>query len=92
MVISENAVFEMSGTATVARNSRRGNITVSEGATFRVEGIEGGNLTVWGDLILEDNATLEFLGDENTITVYGDVIISDSATVTGNFNDTRGNF
>jgi hypothetical protein len=90
--ISENAIFEMSGTATVARNRRRRNITVGEGATFRVEGIEGGNLTIWGDLILEDNATLEFLGDENTITVHGDVIVADSATVTGNFNDTENKF
>ncbi|WP_350291848.1 hypothetical protein [uncultured Croceitalea sp.] len=92
VVIGENALFEMSGTATVARNNRRRDITVSQGATFRVEGIANGSLTIWGDLILEENATLEFLGNENTITVHGDVIIANSATVTGNFTDTEGKF
>lgn len=92
VVIGENALFEMSGTATVARNNRRRDITVSQGATFRVEGIANGSLTIWGDLILEENATLEFLGNENTITVHGDVIIANTATVTGNFTDTEGKF
>ncbi|GMN08955.1 hypothetical protein MTsPCn9_05890 [Croceitalea sp. MTPC9] len=90
--INNNAILELSGIYTVARNNRRRNVTISEGATLRLEGEENGGLTIWGDLILEDNATLEFLGNNNAITVHGDVIISDSATVIGNYDDTENKF
>lgn len=86
--IGSNALFELSGSMTLARNDRRRNITVGEGATFR---IEDGNLTIWGDLILEDNASLEFIGT-NSVTVHGSVIRSSSAAVSGNFDDTEGKF
>ncbi len=89
ITIGNNGVFELSGDLTVARNNRRRNITVGGGATYRVE---GGNLTIWGDLILGDNSTLEFLGSNSSITVHGDVIKSNSATVTGDFVDTEGKF
>ncbi len=89
ITIGNNGVFELSGDLTVARNNRRRNITVGGGATYRVE---GGNLTIWGDLILGDNSTLEFLGSNSSITVHGDVIKSNSATVTGDFVDAEGKF
>jgi len=89
ITIGDNATLAMNGSLTLASNDRRRNLTVGEGATFRVE---GGTVTIWGDLILEDNATLEFLGDDTIIAVHGDVIRSGSETITGNFTDAENKF
>lgn len=86
--IDQNALFELKGTLIVARNNRRRNLTIGENGTFRVEG----NLTVYGDLILEDNATLEFIGDGAIVNIFGDVEMGDGATVIGNFEDVRDKF
>ena len=89
ITIGDNATLAMNGSLTLASNDRRRNLTVGEGATFRVE---GGTVTIWGDLILEDNATLEFLGDDTIIAVHGDVIRLGSETITGNFTDAENKF
>ncbi|WP_394749093.1 LVIVD repeat-containing protein [Spongiimicrobium salis] len=86
--ISANALFEMNGTFVVGRNRDRKNIIVDNGATFRVEG----NLTIFGDLILNDGATLEFLGDSSVVNVIGDVIRNGNTTVTGTFDDVANKF
>ena len=78
----------MNGTFIVARNNRRRDLTVGQGATFRVEG----NLTIYGDLILEDDATLEFIGEDSVVNVFGDVELGDNATVTGTFRDVQDKF
>ncbi len=88
IAINNNALFEMNGTLVVARNSRRRNITVGEGATFRVEG----NLTIYGDLILNDGATIEFIGDSSVVNIFGSVTRNGNATVTGNFDDIQNKF
>lgn len=88
ITVEEGGVFEMSGVMIMARNNRRRDITVSENGTLRIEG----DMTIYGDLILEENATLEFLGSDSTINVYGDVEIADSATVTGTFEDVQDKF
>ena len=45
-----------------------------------------------GNLILEDGATLEFLGSENSIDVFGDVEIGSEVSITGSFEDVKGKF
>ena len=86
--INENALFEMNGTFVVGRNNKRKDITVDEGATFRVEG----NLTIYGDLVLEDGATLEFIGEESVVNIFGSVEKSNSAVVEGTFKDVKNKF
>ncbi len=86
--IGPNGLFEMRGTLIVARNNRREDVTVEENAVFRVEG----DLTIYGDLILEEGATLEFLGDSSRVNVFGDVEIEDSASVIGEFDDVQNKF
>ena len=86
--LGESAVFEMRGVLVVARNSRRRNVTVGANATLRIEG----DLTVYGDLILEEGASLEFLGDSSRVNIFGDVISDDSATVSGDFDDVQNKF
>jgi hypothetical protein len=86
--INENALFEMQGTFIVARNNRRRNLRVGENGTFRVEG----NLTIYGDLILEDGASLEFLGNDSTVNIFGDVQLGDNVTISGTFDDVQNKF
>ena len=86
--LGESSVFEMRGVLVVARNSRRRNVTVGANATLRIEG----DLTVYGDLILEEGASLEFLGDSSRVNIFGDVISDDSATVSGDFDDVQNKF
>jgi hypothetical protein len=86
--ISDNALFELRGTMVNARNNRRRDFFIGENATVRIEG----NLTIYGDLILEDGARLEFLGNDSRINVFGDVNMASSATVTGTFDDVQDKF
>ncbi len=86
--ISANALFELRGTLVAARNNRRRNFSLAENATVRIEG----DLTVYGDLILGENARLEFLGDNSRINIFGDVEIAEGATVTGDFDDVQDKF
>ena len=86
--INANALFEMNGTFVVARNNRRRDLTVDNGATFRIEG----NLTIYGDLILNDGATIEFLGEDSVVNIFGSVIRNGNTTVSGNFRDIRSKF
>ncbi|MDB2607199.1 hypothetical protein N9Y48_05425, partial [Zobellia sp.] len=86
--INSNGLFEMNGTLYIGRNSRSRNLTINQGATLRIEG----NLVVYGDLILNDGATLEFIGDNSTVSVFGSVKTSESATVIGTYNDIRNKF
>ena len=88
VVINANALFEMNGNFVVGRNNKRKDITVGSGATLRIEG----DLIVYGDLILEDGATIEFLGDLSSANIFGIVTSTGNVTVTGTFNDVRNKF
>ncbi len=57
-------------------------------ATLRIEG----NLTIYGDLVLEDDSTLEFIGDQSVVNIFGDVRFGNNVTVSGNFEDVRNKF
>ena len=70
------------------KNNRRRNITVNSGATLRIEG----NLIIYGDLVLNDGATIEFLGDNSSANIFGNVKRSGNTTVTGDFRDVRNKF
>ena len=86
--INSNASFSMKGTFVVGRNNKRKNVTINENATFKVEG----NLTIYGDLILNDGATLDFLGSDSVVNVFGRVTKAAAAEVTGSFDDVRNKF
>ena len=83
ITVNDNALFEMNGAIVVGRFLRRRNVVVKKGATLRIEG----NLTVYGDIILEDGATLNFVGDAATAVLYGNLIKDVSSTITGTYTD-----
>jgi len=86
--INNDATFSMNGTFVVGRNNKRKNVTVGQGATFVVEG----NLTIYGDLVLNDGATIEFLGNDSVVNIFGRVTKAATAEVKGTFEDVRNKF
>jgi hypothetical protein len=86
--INSNSVFEMNGSLMVGKNNDRKNITVNSNATFRVEG----SLVIYGDLILNDGATLEFVGENSNVHISGKVRKAETAIVKGNFKDEANKF
>ncbi|MBM1107233.1 hypothetical protein JQC67_13850 [Aurantibacter crassamenti] len=86
--IHEDGIFEMNGSFIVGKNYSRKNVSVGENATFKVEG----ELTIYGDLILEDGATLEFIGNSSVVNIIGEVIRNGDVTIKGNFNDYNSKF
>lgn len=86
--VNADALFEMNGNLVVGRNNKRKDITVNSGATLRIEG----DLIIYGDLVLNDGATIEFLGNTSSANIFGKVTQSGNSTVTGTFNDIRNKF
>ena len=86
--INTSALFEMNGTFAVGKNKSRRDVKVNKNATFRVEG----NLNIYGNLILEEGATLHFL-EGSIVNIFGKVDIKGSGvSITGNFVDVRNVF
>ena len=81
--IESTGALAMNGVMVVGRNNRSSNLNVQENATLTVEG----ELVIFGDLTLAENAKLEFLGDSSAIYVYGNVHKAATATVIGTFSD-----
>jgi hypothetical protein len=86
--IKKEARMEMNGTYVVGTNKNRKDIKVEDDATFIVQG----NLTIYGDLILEKGSTMQFL-DGSVVNIFGEVEIEDETVqVLGNFDDVRNAF
>jgi hypothetical protein len=49
-----------------------------------------GSLVIYGDLLLNNGANLNFTGTGSTITVYGKVTKNGNATITGTYTDVLG--
>ncbi len=86
--VNEDALFEMNGIFVNGRNRRRRNLNIADGATVRIEG----RLAVFGDIIMGENSTLEFIGNDNNANVFGQVIKADSAEIIGEFTDVQDKF
>ncbi|WP_373518609.1 hypothetical protein [Pricia sp.] len=86
--VNDGGLFEMNGNLVVGRNNKRKDVTVKENATLRIEG----SLTIYGDLILNDGARLEFIGVGSIANIFGNVKKSTSAEINGTFNDIKNKF
>ena len=88
VAVKVTGLMEMNGTLVIGSNNKRKKITVEAGAVLRIEG----NLTLYGDLELKDNSTIEFIGSNSVVNIFGDVKIDDNVTVTGDFDDAQNKF
>lgn len=64
------------------------NLVITSGAHLNIEG----DLIVKGDLILNNGATLEFVGADNSVRVDGEVIAEEGSFIVGEFEDVSDKF
>ena len=83
--IAPGGVLRLFGTLAIGSNQDRGSLTVGSGSLLQIEG----NVTIYGDLIMEDGAQVEFLGNSSVIDIFGNVSAGRDATVSGKFRDVR---
>lgn len=86
--LQPGGTLELYGSMAVGQFKRRRNIIVNEGSTLRIEG----DVTIYGDLILNDGASVEFLGSGSAVDVFGEVKITGDVSIAGTFRDVRGRF
>ncbi len=86
--INTGGLFEYRGFIFIGRNNSRKELRVESGATLRVEG----TLTIYGDLVLEDGAEIEFIGDNSRANIFGQVITGENVQIRGSFEDIRNKF
>lgn len=85
--INSGGVFTMKGSmAQGSYNSNSSNFNFNVNGTFKVEG----SVVIYGNLILNSGAKLEFVGSGSSITIYGKVTKNSGVTITGNYTDTFG--
>lgn len=83
--VNSNGIFTLKGSLAQGQN---GSTTMHVNGTFRVEG----SVVIYGDLMLNSGAKLEFLGSGSSIIVYGKVTRNNNVTITGNFIDVLNKF
>ncbi len=88
VTIFSEGVLRLFGTMAIGSNQDPGSLTVASGALLQIEG----SVTIYGDLILEDGARVEFLGTNSIIDIFGTVASGKEATVSGTFRDVRNKF
>ena len=83
--VNSEGVFTMKGSMAQGKVNGNGNSpNFIINGTFKVEG----SIVIYGDLILNSGATLEFLGSGSSITIYGKVTKDKKATIKGDYTDT----
>ncbi|MEJ2161771.1 MAG: hypothetical protein P8X60_00170 [Robiginitalea sp.] len=88
VTVASQGIFHISGSMAVGRNDGMKAIVVEPQAILRVSG----NLTLYGDLILKDGATVEFLDPDSVIDIFGAVKREGETSILGTFRDVRGAF
>lgn len=80
--VNSNGVFTMKGS--LAQGQYNSGSALIVNGTMKIEG----SVVVYGNMILNSGAHLEFLGSGSSITIYGNVIKNSGVTITGSYTDT----
>lgn len=84
--INSNGFMTVSGSFAFGQYQKNTSLNINGQSTLQLHG----SAVIYGDLRLNSGATLEFVGDDNTITVYGTVTLNGDAKIIGNYTDTEG--
>jgi hypothetical protein len=60
-------------------------MVLNSNASLKVKG----NVTIFGDLTLNQGTKIEFIGSKSVITIHGKVIKNGKPTITGTYVDTN---
>ncbi|KDN54898.1 LVIVD repeat-containing protein [Flavobacterium seoulense] len=80
--VNSNGIFTMKGSLAQGNANNRW-LSLNINGTMRVEG----SVVIYGNLILNSGAKLEFLGNNSEITIHGTVTKNNGATITGTYKD-----
>lgn len=83
--INSGGMFYMKGSLAQGQQSNPWlSLIINSNAVMRVEG----DVVIYGHLILNSGAKLEFVGNNSSITIHGNVTKGNNVTITGTFTDT----
>lgn len=83
--INSNGNFYMSGSLAQGNTNNKWNsFNINNNATLYIEG----SLVIYGNMVLNNGAKIEFLGSGSSVTIYGDVIKNGTVTINGTYTDT----
>ena len=82
--INSGGTFYMKGAlAQGSTNNPWLSLNINNNAKLKVEG----NVVIYGNVILNNGAAIEFIGNNSSITIYGQVIKNGTVSITGNYTD-----
>lgn len=84
--INSNAVFNMRGSMAFGQLWGNTSLIINSGSVLRIEG----SVVIYGNLIMNSNSAIEFVGEGNSITIHGSVTRNSNTTITGSFTDVLG--
>ncbi|MFB9080369.1 hypothetical protein ACFFLS_19735 [Flavobacterium procerum] len=87
LTLNSNGTFNMRGSLSQGKymQSNPTILTINSNATLQVEG----SVVIWGDLLLNSGAKINFIGNDSSITIYGKVTKGSNVTITGTYKDTE---
>jgi len=84
--INSGGVFYMKGSLAQGQaNNPYQSLNINSNAKLKVEG----SVVIYGNLVLNSGATLEFVGTGSSITIHGTVTKGNNVTITGTYTDTN---
>ncbi|SDS31762.1 hypothetical protein [Gramella sp. MAR_2010_147] len=86
--LSSESVLNVSGNFKLGNKKSSENLVISSNSSFKIEGL----VEIHGDLHIQSEGTLEFIGEDSRIYVSGDVKINSGGKVLGNFEDLNNKF
>ncbi|UZD21864.1 hypothetical protein PBT90_00125 [Algoriphagus halophytocola] len=86
--VNSNGLMTVKGSFAFGQYQKNSTLNINSQSKLQLQG----STVIYGDLRLNSGATLEFLGEGNSITVYGTVTVNSGAQIIGDFTDTEGKF
>lgn len=83
--INSGGLFMMNGSFVFGRWNKNNKLTINSNATLRISG----SVVIYGDLNLNSGATIEFVGEANSLSIFGKVSKGQGVTIKGDFTDTE---
>lgn len=83
--LNSGGMFMMNGSFVFGQYNRNNTLTINSGAVLKISG----SVVIYGDLNLNSGATIEFVGEANSLTIFGRVQKGQNITIKGDFTDTE---
>jgi hypothetical protein len=84
LTVSSNSILEMNGDL-IQGQATKTTFTLRSNSTLKVNGA----VVIWGDMDINANANITFVGSNASITIKGKVTKAKNISITGTFNDTE---